>query len=153
MEKNNLMLNITEIIKRIPHRYPFLMIDKVIELIDDQKIIGIKNVTANEPQFMGHFPNNPVMPGVLIIEAMAQLSAILILETIKSDLTNQICYLMSIENVKFRQIVTCGDSMIITSNIIKSRNPVWKFEATVCVNNKLVTEGSFTATMQDKNLK
>ncbi|KJV55789.1 beta-hydroxyacyl-(acyl-carrier-protein) dehydratase FabZ [Orientia chuto str. Dubai] len=149
---NKLVLNIQDIIKIIPHKYPFLMIDKIVEIIPKENIIGIKNVTVNEPQFMGHFPHNPVMPGVLIIESMAQLSAILIAKTIPYDTSSKICYLMNVENVKFRQIITCGDVMVITSKIIQSYNKrIWKFNAKVSISgtNILAAEGTFTIAIKD----
>lgn len=152
LSENNCVLSTQDIIKIIPHRYPFLMIDKVIKLELGQEIIGIKNVTANEPQFIGHFPNNPVMPGVLTIESMAQLSAILVAKTIKFDTNSKIFYLITIEKVKFRKIITSGDTMVITSKISQAYNKrIWKFNAEVKIDgtNNLAAEGIFTGSIKD----
>lgn len=152
LSENNCVLSTQDIIRIIPHRYPFLMIDKVIKLEPGQEIIGIKNVTANEPQFIGHFPNNPVMPGVLTIESMAQLSAILVAKTIKFDTNSKIFYLITIENVKFRKIITSGDTMVITSKISQAYNKrIWKFNAEVKIEgtNNIAAEGTFTASIKD----
>lgn len=146
-----MILNTQDIIKIIPHRYPFLMVDKVIHLVPGVEITGIKNVTANEHQFVGHFPNHPVMPGVLTIEAMAQLSAILAGKTIVSD--NKICYLVSIENAKFKQVITSGDTMLIHSKVDWVRNnSLWRFSSEVRIKeceDKIAASSTFTAIVKN----
>ncbi|RTK92315.1 MAG: 3-hydroxyacyl-ACP dehydratase FabZ [Rickettsiales bacterium] len=142
-------IDINEILSIIPHRYPFLLIDRVIELTLNQSIIGIKNVTINEPQFTGHFPNRPVMPGVLIIEAMAQLSAVLVAKSMNSTKDKEV-FFMSIDDSKFRKVVEPGDSLIISSAIIQNRGSVWKFKSQAEVDGILAAESTFTAMVKDK---
>ncbi|MGI4776373.1 MAG: 3-hydroxyacyl-ACP dehydratase FabZ [Janthinobacterium lividum] len=142
----------SEIVKMIPHRYPMLLIDKIIELEANNSIIAIKNVTFNEPQFNGHFPDNPVMPGVLIIEAMAQASAVLVSKSMDSA-TDKDVYFMSIEGAKFRKIVRPGDTLFIYSKIEQSRSHVWKFSSNVKVDGVIVAESQFTAMVKNRDVK
>ena len=144
------MINIEEIMAKIPHRYPFLLIDRVIDIVPDQSATGIKNVTVNEPHFTGHFPNKPVMPGVLIIEAMAQTSAVLVCETLKGQADNKLVYFMSIEEAKFRKIVSPGDQLFLHVTKLRSRANVWKFTAEAKVNGAVVAEAIFSAMIADK---
>ncbi|MEI6187413.1 MAG: 3-hydroxyacyl-ACP dehydratase FabZ [Alphaproteobacteria bacterium] len=144
------MINIEEIMAKIPHRYPFLLIDRVIDIVPDQSATGIKNVTINEPHFTGHFPNKPVMPGVLIIEAMAQTSAVLVCETLKGQADNKLVYFMSIEEAKFRKIVSPGDQLFLHVTKLRSRANVWKFTAEAKVNGAVVAEAIFSAMIADK---
>ena len=143
-------LSIKEIMKRIPHRYPFLLVDKVLELEAGKSIIGLKNVTFNEHFFIGHFPEEPVMPGVLIIEAMAQVAAILISYTMNADTENNIIYFLSIEEAKFRKAVVPGDTLILKCNLVQSRSNVWKFAAKAYVDDVVVAESQFAAMLKDK---
>ncbi|WP_273041206.1 3-hydroxyacyl-ACP dehydratase FabZ [Thermodesulfovibrio thiophilus] len=136
------MIDIKEIINILPHRYPFLLVDRVLELIPDKKAIGIKNVTMNEPFFQGHFPGNPVMPGVLIIEAMAQVAGIL---AFKSGIEGTGVLFLSIEKVKFRKPITPGDQIRFEVNVMHRRGGVWKFSGRAKVNDTLTTEAEFTA--------
>ena len=133
----------------IPHRYPFLLIDRVVEIELKKSIIGIKNVTANEPQFTGHFPTRPVMPGVLIIEAMAQLSAVLVAKSMESTDDKEV-FFMSIDESKFRKVVEPGDTLKMFAEIIQNRGSVWKFKARAEVDGKVAAEGVFTAMVKDK---
>lgn len=142
------ILDINEIMSLIPHRYPFLLIDRVLE-INTNSIVGIKNITMNEPQFTGHFPGMPIMPGVLIIEAMAQLSAVLVARSMNTTKDKQV-YFMSIESAKFRKAVVPGDSMLIYSQIDQSRSQVWKFSARAEVDGEIVSESKFTAMVKLK---
>ena len=142
-------ININEIMAMIPHRYPFLLVDKVLEIVENNSIIGIKNITFNEPQFTGHFPDKPIMPGVLIIEAMAQLSAVLVAKSIDSKRDKEV-YFMSIESTKFRKLVEPGDTMYMYSEIKQHRSQVWKFAARAEVNGNVVAESLFTAMVKDK---
>ena len=142
---------IEEIMQMIPHRYPFLLVDKITEYTSGDTITGIKNVTFNEPQFMGHFPNNPVMPGVLIVEAMAQVSAVLVAKTLNAKPSEKIIYFMSIESAKFRKVVRPGDVLYIYSKIAQHRGDVWKFTARAEVDSDIVAESTFTAMVKNKN--
>lgn len=146
----NNTINIEQILKMIPHRYPFLLIDKVIELVPDQYVVGIKNVTFNEPHFMGHFPDKPIMPGVLIVEAMAQTSAVLVVKTLGGETENKLVYFMSIEETKFRKTVVPGDTMYIRVTKERNRGKVWCFNAEAMVENSKVAEAKFTAMIMDK---
>jgi len=142
-------IDINEIMSIIPHRYPFLLVDRVTEIKLNESIVGIKNVTANEPQFTGHFPTRPVMPGVLIIEAMAQLSAVLVAKSMESTKDKEV-FFMSIDESKFRKIVEPGDTLTMYASIIQNRGPVWKFRARAEVEGKVAAEGIFTAMVKDK---
>ncbi|MBF0506636.1 MAG: 3-hydroxyacyl-ACP dehydratase FabZ [Nitrospirae bacterium] len=136
------MIDSKEILSILPHRYPFLMVDSVMELEPGVKAVGIKNVTMNEPFFQGHFPNNPVMPGVLIVEAMAQVAGIL---AFKSGMQGKTVYFMSMEKVKFRRIVLPGDQLKLEVNVTHRRGNVWKFSGNAFVGDKLTSEAEFTA--------
>ncbi|MCG6550969.1 MAG: 3-hydroxyacyl-ACP dehydratase FabZ [Candidatus Magnetominusculus sp. LBB02] len=140
------MINIMDILKTLPHRYPFLMVDKVIDLVPGESAVGIKNVTINEPFFQGHFPGNPVMPGVLIVEALAQVSGIL---AFKSGVEGNTVYFMSIEKAKFRKPVLPGDSLKLTIKTLQKRGKVWKFSGKATVDENTVAEAEFTAMVTD----
>jgi len=136
------MIDIKEIQSVLPHRYPFLMVDRVIELDPGKKAVGLKNVTINEPFFMGHFPGNPIMPGVLIVEAMAQVAGIM---AFRSGVQGDTVYFMSIEKAKFRKPVVPGDQLRIEITVLQQRGNVWKFSGNALVDDKLVAEADFTA--------
>ncbi|MEJ5226492.1 3-hydroxyacyl-ACP dehydratase FabZ [Thermodesulfovibrio sp.] len=136
------MIDIKEIMNILPHRYPFLLVDRIVDLIPNEKIIGLKNVTINEPFFQGHFPGNPVMPGVLIVEAMAQVAGVL---AFKSGIEGKGVLFMSIEKVKFRKPIVPGDKIIFEVNVLHRRSNVWKFSGIAMVDDKVVTEAEFTA--------
>jgi len=146
-----MIIDILEIMAMLPHRYPFLLIDRVLEYELNKSIVGIKNVTINEPYFTGHFPNKPVMPGVLIIEAMAQLSAILVAKSMSSHKEKDV-FFMSIEGAKFRKIVQPGDTMHIYAELQQNRASVWKFSARAEVAKELVAESTFTAMVKDRQV-
>jgi 3-hydroxyacyl-[acyl-carrier-protein] dehydratase len=139
-----------EIQKYLPHRFPFLLIDRVLEVETDKKIVGLKNVTFNEPFFQGHFPGNPIMPGVLIIEAMAQVAGIL---AFYSGVEGDTIYFMSIEKAKFRKPVVPGDQLKLEIKVLKRRNNVWKFSGEAFVGDKVVAEVDFTAMVTGKESK
>lgn len=144
-EQDTSRVDIIEIQTLIPHRYPFLMIDLVRDIVNSKSAVGIKNVTMNEPQFTGHFPDKPVMPGVLIVEAMAQTAAVLVNKS-KGVLNNEdLVYFMSIDNTKFRQVVQPGDQVELHVSVTRNRGPVWKFHGEAMVEGKLVTEADFSA--------
>ncbi|MBI5100241.1 MAG: 3-hydroxyacyl-ACP dehydratase FabZ, partial [Nitrospirae bacterium] len=131
------MLPVTEIIKSIPHRYPFLLVDRVLDLKPLEFIKGIKNVTINEAFFQGHFPGQPIMPGVLLVEAMAQVAGVL---ANRSGIEGKSTYFMSIENAKFRRPVVPGDQLVFEVKVLKNRGNVWKFSGTTKVDDKIVAE-------------
>lgn len=143
------MIDIKEILSSLPHRYPFLLVDRVTELEPQASAVGIKNVTINEPFFQGHFPGNPVMPGVLIVEAMAQVAGIL---AVKSGVQGKAVYFMSIEKVKFRKPVLPGDQLRFEVKVMHTRGSVWKFSGNAFVGDKLASEAEFTAMLSDKEL-
>ncbi|HET6182530.1 MAG TPA: 3-hydroxyacyl-ACP dehydratase FabZ [Acetobacteraceae bacterium] len=142
--------DIARILQAIPHRYPFLMIDRVVEVIRNRSAIGIKNVSVNEPFFQGHFPRHPVMPGVLIIESMAQTAAVLVVETLGDEAAGKVVYFMSIEGAKFRRPVMPGDQLRIHVAKERNRGSVWKFHAIARVDGTDVAEATYAAMIMDR---
>jgi 3-hydroxyacyl-[acyl-carrier-protein] dehydratase len=138
-----------EILTLIPHRYPLLLVDRVIDYVENESATGIKNVSFNEPHFMGHFPGKPIMPGVLIVEALAQTSGIMVAKS-HADESDKLIYFMSIDNVKFRTPVVPGDQLILKIKTIQHRAHVWRFRGEAYVNDKIVAEASFAAMIVDK---
>jgi 3-hydroxyacyl-[acyl-carrier-protein] dehydratase len=143
-------VDIAGIMGAIPHRYPFLLIDRIVEMIKNKSAIGIKNVSINEPFFQGHFPSHPVMPGVLIIEAMAQTAAVLVVETLGPDARGKVVYFMSIEGAKFRRPVVPGDQVHVHVVKQRHRGNVWKFHAIARVDGVSVAEATYAAMIMDK---
>jgi 3-hydroxyacyl-[acyl-carrier-protein] dehydratase len=139
------ILDIEQIIELIPHRYPFLMIDRITELIPDESAIGLKNVSINESYFQGHFPRRPVMPGVLIIEAMAQTAAVLVVKTLGPEMAGKLVYFMSVSDCRFRRPVFPGDQLYV--HVIKRhrRRNVWKFEAAAKVDGEVAAQATYAA--------
>ena len=146
-------INIEKILKSLPHRYPLLLVDKVLSLEPGKKIIAIKNVTFNEPHFLGHFPDHPIMPGVLIIEAMAQAGALMVTcnEDFKAD--EKLVYFMSIDGAKFRKPVIPGDVLELRIEAIQNRGAVWKLDAKAFVDGQKVSEAQLSAMIVDKDKK
>lgn len=144
------MMTIKEIQSLLPHRYPFLMVDRIIGIEPGSKIVGIKNVSINEEFFQGHFPGNPIMPGVLIIEALAQASGILAVKS--GAMGGKAVYFMSIEKAKFRKPVVPGDQLRLEVSILQSRGNVWKFSGIAFVEDKVAAEAEFTAMVTDKEI-
>ena len=142
-------IDIERIMQMIPHRYPFLLIDRVVEVVPDVGAVGIKNVSINEPFFQGHFPRRPVMPGVLIIEAMAQTAAVLVVRTLGPESEGKLVYFMSVDSARFRKPVFPGDSVRIHVLKDRSRGNVWKFTAEAKVNGTLVAEATYAAMIMD----
>ena len=138
------MLDINEIKKIIPHRYPFLLVDKIIECDDESRIVGIKSVTMNEPFFQGHFPEYPIMPGVLIVEAMAQVACILGMRILKREGRSS-GFFTGIDKVKFRKPVVPGDVLRLELTKIKQRGELFRFEGKALVEDKVVTQGTIQA--------
>ena len=145
-----LPMDIEKIIKSIPHRYPLLLVDKIIAMEPSKSVVGIKNVTFNEPHFMGHFPDKPIMPGVLIIEAMAQTAAIMVINSLGVDPQNKLVYFMSIDNAKFRKPVVPGDVLELHLEVIQNRSNVWKLSGIAKVEGVKVSEAEISAMIVDK---
>ncbi|MEK6745720.1 MAG: 3-hydroxyacyl-ACP dehydratase FabZ [Rickettsiales bacterium] len=139
------IIPIERIMEMIPHRYPFLMIDRIIEWQLGEFAVGLKNVTINEPFFTGHFPGKPVMPGVLIIEAMAQTAAILVVKTLGKEAEGKLVYFMSIDEAKFRKVVVPGDCLHVRVDKQQSRRNVWKFSCVATVEGAKVAEAVICA--------
>jgi 3-hydroxyacyl-[acyl-carrier-protein] dehydratase len=144
------VVDIARIMHAIPHRYPFLMIDRVVDVVHNRSAIGIKNVSVNESFFAGHFPDHPVMPGVLIIESMAQTAAVLVVETLGPDAAGKLVYFMSIEGAKFRRPVVPGDQLRIHVAKERNRGNVWKFNAIARVDGVSVAEATYAAMIMDR---
>jgi 3-hydroxyacyl-[acyl-carrier-protein] dehydratase len=138
-------VDIGRVMEMIPHRYPFLMIDRILELVPDVSALAIKNVSINEPHFQGHFPQRAVMPGVLIIEAMAQTSAVLVVHTLGPDAEGKLVYFMTVENARFRKPVFPGDQLRIQVVKQRSRGNVWKFRGEARVGDALMAEAIYSA--------
>lgn len=143
-------VDIARIMHAIPHRYPFLMIDRVVEVVRNRSAVGIKNVSVNESFFQGHFPGHPVMPGVLIIESMAQTAAVLVVETLGPDAAGKVVYFMSVEGAKFRRPVHPGDQLRIHVTKDRNRGNVWKFNAVARVDGVSVAEATYAAMIMDR---
>lgn len=145
------MFDVNDIMKILPHRYPFLLVDKITELETGKSIVGIKNVSINEPFFQGHFPGHPVMPGVLIIEAMAQVAGILAYHSSDDSVRSKLTYFASIDKARFRKPVVPGDQIRFEINALGCRRGIWIFDAKSFVDGKLVTEAELKATFAEKN--
>jgi 3-hydroxyacyl-[acyl-carrier-protein] dehydratase len=141
--------DIARVMKLLPHRYPFLMIDKIIDIDGDNSATGVKNVTINEPYFQGHFPNFPVMPGVLLIEAMAQTAGAICVANLGETYQPQLVYFMAIERAKFRKPVLPGDTVYFPVKKIRNRGPVWRFACEARVGGALVAEAEVSAMIVD----
>ncbi len=141
-------LDIVEILKILPHRYPFVMVDKVLDMRNGEWIKGIKNVTINENFFQGHFPAKPIMPGVLIIEALAQLGAIMAYLSVGNEARSKLVYFAGIDKVRFRQKVEPGDQLILEATTIKQKLGMWNMSCTAHVNDKLAVEAKLMATLR-----
>ena len=144
------VIDITRIMQMIPHRYPFLLIDRVVETVPDQSAVAIKNVTMNEPHFQGHFPGHPIMPGVLIIEAMAQTAAVLVVHTLGGQAEGKLVYFTSIEQARFRHPIVPGDSVRIHVAKERRRGNLWKFTGEAKVDGQLRAEATFAAMIMDR---
>jgi 3-hydroxyacyl-[acyl-carrier-protein] dehydratase len=143
-------MEITEIMRHLPHRYPFLLVDRVLELVPGEHITAIKNVTMNEPHFPGHFPHHPVMPGVLIIEALAQAAGLLAFLTSDKPVTeNTVVYFVGIDNARFKRPVVPGDQLRLEAKITKNMRGIWKFEARALVDGQLACEADLMCTLRD----
>ena len=141
--------DIQRVLAMIPHRYPLLMVDRVRDIIANQSAVGIKNVTFNEPHFQGHFPGHPIMPGVMIIEAMAQTAAVLAVHSLGGDADGKLVYFMSIDGCKFRKPVVPGDVLELHVTLDRRRGTVWRFHGTALVDGEKCSEALFTAMIVD----
>jgi 3-hydroxyacyl-[acyl-carrier-protein] dehydratase len=142
-------IDIQRIMQMIPHRYPFLLIDRVVDVVAGERAVGIKNVSINEFFFQGHFPQRPVMPGVLLIEAMAQTAAVLVVHTLGPDAEGKLVYFMSVDDARFRRPVLPGDRLQVHVTCKRHRGNVWKFEGKAKVDEKLVAEATYSAMIMD----
>ena len=149
IDNNKVLLtaDIQDIKRMIPHRYPFLLIDRVREIDLNKSAVGIKNVTFNEPHFQGHFPAQPIMPGVTIVEAMAQTAAVLVVMTLDMVDNDMLVYFLSIDNCKFRRPVTPGDQLELHVKVVRGRGKLWRFRGEGLVDGKVVAEAEFNAMM------
>jgi 3-hydroxyacyl-[acyl-carrier-protein] dehydratase len=138
-------IDMAEILRRIPHRYPFLLVDRAEDYRAHKSIVGIKCVTMNEPYFLGHFPGNPLMPGVLIVEALAQTGAVLMSKSLNADVEGKTIMFMSLDNVRFRAPVRPGDVLRMMVDVVRARDVVFKFRGQAFVGDKLAAEAEFAA--------
>lgn len=142
-------IGIERVMEMIPHRYPFLMIDRVVEVIPDIRATGLKNVSVNEAHFQGHFQNDKVMPGVLLIEAMAQTAAVLVVHTLGPESEGKLVYFMSVDGARFRKPVVPGDSVLVEVKKVHRRGNVWKFSGKAVVDGSVVAEAKYAAMIRD----
>jgi 3-hydroxyacyl-[acyl-carrier-protein] dehydratase len=144
------MIEINEIMKILPHASPFLLVDRILEVEPGKRIVGIKNVTYNEPFFPGHFPGRPIMPGVLIVEAMAQTAGVLAFKSMPEEDHGRPVYFLGIDNVRFRKLVVPGDQLRLELEITKHRQAIWGFKGKALVDGKLVAEAELLAMLGDE---
>ncbi len=138
-------IDILEIMRLLPHRYPFILVDRILSVTPDQDIVGLKNVTINEPFFQGHFPARPVMPGVLILEGMAQVGGVLAFYSEPERIGSSVLYFVGVDKARFRQPVTPGDQIIFKLELLKRRRGIWQMAARAFVEEKLVAEAELMA--------
>ncbi|XPV77320.1 MAG: 3-hydroxyacyl-ACP dehydratase FabZ [Desulfovibrio sp.] len=151
MKKKDALIDITKIMELLPHRYPFLLVDRVVEIEAGERIEAFKNVTMNEPFFQGHFPGLPIMPGVLILEALAQAGGILVLNSIPvAELSDKVFLFTGINKVKFRQPVVPGDKLVLTVTDIRCKMNIWRMHGVATVDGKVAAEGDFSAAVVAK---
>ena len=149
LSRKNKSIQIGEIMKYLPHRYPFLLIDRIVEFDSGKSIVGLKNVTMNEPFFQGHFPEHPIMPGVLILEAMAQAGGLLLMDTVENP-QDKLVYFMSADKVKWRKPVVPGDQLQFEVQLVQSRPTVCKMKGVGRVDGEVVAEATLKASIVDK---
>lgn len=144
-EQAGVAIDYAEVLRRIPHRYPFLLVDRAEDYVESTSITGIKNVSFNEPFFQGHFPIDPVMPGVLIVEAMAQTGAVLMSKSLEVDVSNKVIMFMSIDGVRFRRPARPGDQLRMKVEVTRARKDAYKFRGETFIDGKLAAEAEFMA--------
>jgi 3-hydroxyacyl-[acyl-carrier-protein] dehydratase len=145
-------IDMAEILRRIPHRYPFLLVDRAEDYRAHKSIVGIKCVTMNEPYFLGHFPGNPLMPGVLIVEALAQTGAVLMSKSLNADVEGKTIMFMSLDNVRFRAPVRPGDVLRMMVDVVRARDVVFKFRGQAFVADRLAAEAEFAAMVVEQRV-
>ncbi|MEA1953941.1 MAG: 3-hydroxyacyl-ACP dehydratase FabZ [Campylobacterota bacterium] len=149
-----MLYNVVDIQNILPHRYPFLLVDRITELTAGESIEGFKNISISEPVFQGHFPDHPIYPGVMILEGMAQAGGVLAFKSMdnvtQEDIENKVVYFMSIDKAKFRVPVTPGDQLIYKISVLKQKGPVWQLEAKAYVDGKVVAQAELKAMIVDK---
>lgn len=144
------MIDIKQIMEILPHTFPFLLVDRIVEMEVPDRIVGLKNVTFNEPFFQGHFPSEPVMPGVLIVEAMAQAAGVLVYKATGEQPRDKGVYLMALREAKFRRPVVPGDQLFLELQVVKRRGQIWVFKGRALVEGKVAAEAEIMATMREK---
>jgi 3-hydroxyacyl-[acyl-carrier-protein] dehydratase len=147
---DDVLMTIGDIQALLPHRYPFLLVDRVTAITPGEKLTGYKNVTVNEPFFNGHFPGHPVMPGVLILEALAQAAGILAYKSSEMTPEQKVTYLMAIDGAKFRRPVVPGDRLTLDVEVVRHKGDIWKTKGTATVDGKVAAEAEFLATVVDR---
>jgi UDP-3-O-[3-hydroxymyristoyl] N-acetylglucosamine deacetylase/3-hydroxyacyl-[acyl-carrier-protein] dehydratase len=143
------VIDAARILELLPHRYPFLLVDRILEVVGDTRIVGLKNVTLNEPFFPGHFPGHPIMPGVLIVEAMAQTGGVLLLDKIE-DPQSKVVYFMSLDGVKFRRPVVPGDQLLMEVEVLQNRGRTVRLKGMAYVGDQLAAEAEMMARIVDR---
>jgi len=144
------VIDIKEIMEILPHTFPFLLVDRIVELEVPERIVGLKNVTFNEPFFQGHFPSEPVMPGVLIVEAMAQTAGVLAYKAMGEEARDKGVYLMALKEAKFRRPVVPGDQLVLELQVVKRRGQIWVFRGKALVRGKVAAEAEIMATIRER---
>ena len=144
------MMQVKEIMKHMPHRYPFLLVDRILSMKEGEEIVGIKNVTINEPFFVGHFPGEPIMPGVLIVEAMAQVGGVLAFHSIPADWAGSLVYFMGLDKVRFRKLVVPGDQLRLHLTMLRQKKNIFKMRGEAFVEDTLVAEAELLASIEAK---
>ncbi len=146
---SKIVIDCNKLMRMLPHRYPFLLVDYLEQVAVNESAVGVKNVSIGEPFFQGHFPGNPIMPGVLIVESMAQTAGALVVESLGLHDSGSLVYFMSIENAKFRKLVIPGNVLKLYVTVKKARTKIWKFQGIAKVDDNIVAESEFTAMMVD----
>ena len=150
MTENSGAMDIAQIMKFLPHRYPFLLVDRVLELVPNERVVAIKNVTMNEPQFPGHFPHHPVMPGVLMIEALAQTAGLLAFKSGGKEINdNSVVYFVGIDGARFKRPVVPGDQLRMEATVLRTTRGIWKFATKATVDGQLACEAELMCTLKE----
>jgi 3-hydroxyacyl-[acyl-carrier-protein] dehydratase len=149
-EKTGPLMDVTAIEAILPHRYPFLLVDRVISIDTGKTLVAVKGVTVNEPHFAGHFPGHPVMPGVLILEALAQAGGLLVKASLSEDTSDKVTYLMAIDNARFRRPVVPGDQLELHVEVVKQKGAIWKTRGQARVDGEVVAEADYMAMLVDR---